>query len=826
MTPLEHALAYAARGWRVHPIPPGEKYPKGHGRWQDNATTDPERITKYYTINPDHGVCIATGQESGLFAVDIDPDDGGDDSLRALEAQYGPLPETVESLTGGGGRHLLFRWPDQGDVRNSASGVLGVGIDVRGTGGQIVAAPTIHPNGMPYTWEIEHDPLDGIAVADAPGWLLEMLQADPTATEPRRPKLARLAADGVLPGDWWASRTTWPDELVRHGWALHSTHSDASGGYYELWTRPGKTIREGASASLYYRGSDVLTVFSSNAAPLAAESTYSLWGFHVAMEHGNDFAAAASAVRTSMRIEAGAASVPTGASTGNPTTNEGPMTSTTDTDERADEQDAPSLGQPYTDLGNTRRMVADHGHDLRYAPQWGTWLVWEGARWREDITGEANRRAKAVVDGMLTQMATITDDDARKALFKWWQRSQGAARIDAMVHLSRTEPGIPVRVDEMDGDPWLLNTASGAVDLRTGEIHDADRRAMVTKLAPVEVRPGSACPTWEWFIDWAMQGDHELVEFVRRAVGYSLTGTVGEQCLFFLHGGGANGKSTFLSVLQRMMGDYAASAEPDLLLATTNERHPAGVADLLGRRLVIVQEADEGRRLAEATVKLLTGGDTIKARRMRENFFEFRPTHKLWMAANHRPSVRGTDHAIWRRIRMIPFLAQVSPDDQDPTLLDRLLAEMPGILQWAIAGCHEWAQGGLRPPPAVLAATQEYRTEQDHVGRFLDECCTIADGLAITARDLRTAYEAWCTENGERAWSAKAMAPHLVDRGCEPQRGGGGTSRFWRGLALTGEAADDLRQRLNGSDWGRRASGDATFNERDASRAADDSGLW
>lgn len=301
MTPLEHALAYAARGWRVHPIPPGHKHPAGMGRWQDNATTDAVRIGKYWTLNPDHGICIATGPESGVFAIDIDPDDGGDDSLRALEATHGPLPDTIESLTGGGGRHLLYRWPDEGEIRNSASGVLGVGIDVRGVGGQIVVAPTIHPQtGVAYAWEIEHDPLDGLAPAPAPAWLLELLQRDPAATTPRREKRQRPAGAEMMPGEWWAAGTTWPDELTRHGWTLHSTHHDASGGYYEMWTRPGKSIREGASASLYYLGSDVLKVFTSNAAPFTAESTWSLWGFHVAYEHGGDFEAAARTVRRTM----------------------------------------------------------------------------------------------------------------------------------------------------------------------------------------------------------------------------------------------------------------------------------------------------------------------------------------------------------------------------------------------------------------------------------------------------------------------------------------------------------------------------------------------
>lgn len=439
------------------------------------------------------------------------------------------------------------------------------------------------------------------------------------------------------------------------------------------------------------------------------------------------------------------------------------------------------IDQPHTDLGNTRRMVADHGYDLRHAPQWGSWLTWDGHRWTEDVTGEVYRRAKAVVDAMLTQMATIEDAEARKQLHKWWQQSQAASRIDAMVHLAKTEPGIPVRIDEMDGDQWAINTESGLVDLRTGGITVAERRHLVTKLAPVTIDPMATCPTWEWFVDWAMRGDVELVGFLQRAVGYSLTGTVGEQVLFFLHGGGANGKSTFLTVLQRMLGDYAAAAEPDLLLTTQGDRHPAGIADLLGRRLVVVQETDEGRRLAEATVKVLTGGDTIKARRMRENFFEFRPTHKLWMAANHRPRVRGTDHAIWRRIMLVPFLATVAPDQQDQRLLDKLLAEMPGIMQWALAGCRQWVAEGLRPPAAVLEATRDYRTGEDHVGRFIEECCLLDEHLSVSAHHLRQAYEAWCAEAGERPWSAKAVAPHLTDRGCTLDRTK--SARVWRGIS-------------------------------------------
>lgn len=301
MTPLDHALAYAARGWRVAPIPPGHKHPHGIPNWQTAATTDADRIGRYWSQNPDHGVCIVTGPESGVWALDVDPDHGGDDSLRALVATHGELPDTVQSLTGGGGTHYLFAWPDDGrEIRNNQSGLLGVGLDVRGIGGQIVVAPTVHPStGVRYAWEVEHDPFDGVTPQQAPVWLLDLLTAPAPAHDPLRPPRKRLGGD-PMPGDWWEAQTSWPDELARRGWTLHSRHHDAQGGDYELWTRPGKSPKDGASASLYWRGSDVLKVFSTNAQPLEPERTYSLWGFHVAHEYGGDFEAGARAVRATM----------------------------------------------------------------------------------------------------------------------------------------------------------------------------------------------------------------------------------------------------------------------------------------------------------------------------------------------------------------------------------------------------------------------------------------------------------------------------------------------------------------------------------------------
>lgn len=469
---------------------------------------------------------------------------------------------------------------------------------------------------------------------------------------------------------------------------------------------------------------------------------------------------------------------------------------------------SPPQFQPYTVLGNARRLVAEHGEDLHHVPQWGAWITWQGERWIEDYTGEVHRRSKAIVDGFPAGLPACPDSDARKALFGWWMRSQSPAVLSGMVQLASTEPGIPVLVDQLDADPWALNTSTGTVDLRTGVATPQHRAALCTKLAPAAVVDDAVCPQWLRFLDWAMRGDAELVEFLRRAIGYTLSGSVAEQVLFFLHGAGSNGKSTFLSVVGHLLGDYAFSAEADLLLAVGHERHSTGVADLHGRRMVVVQEIDEGRRLDEALVKRLTGGDMLTARRMRQDNFEFRPSHKLWMAANHRPVIRGTDHAIWRRIRLIPFLATVDDADKDAELVAKLLEEAPGILQWALQGCRDWIAGGLAAPAAVLAATASYRSDQDHIGRFLEDCCMLEPTLTIATKDLRAAYEKWCFDTGEKPWSAQSMAAQLQERGCINERTWQG--RLWRGIALAGEAQEEMSRRLGGGDWASRASGDAT----------------
>lgn len=301
MTPFEHAQHYAARGWRVAPIPPGHKYPAGLPEWQREATTDRGSIAAWWAENSAHGVSIVTGAASGIFVVDVDPRHGGDETLADLEYEHGALPDTVEAITGGGGRHLYFAMPDGVVITNDAGKRLGPGLDVRGEGGQVVAPPTIHPDTeVAYEWEAMSSPFDGVAPAPPPSWLVELLTVDAAPPRPRRREGAGRPITGDRPGDRFEATTQWADLLVGDGWSLHSARRSEAGDY-ELWTRPGKQPREGASASLYYQGSDVLKVFTSSVSQLEPGATYTRFGYFAAMHHDGNHAAAARAISGSER---------------------------------------------------------------------------------------------------------------------------------------------------------------------------------------------------------------------------------------------------------------------------------------------------------------------------------------------------------------------------------------------------------------------------------------------------------------------------------------------------------------------------------------------
>jgi P4 family phage/plasmid primase-like protien len=438
-----------------------------------------------------------------------------------------------------------------------------------------------------------------------------------------------------------------------------------------------------------------------------------------------------------------------------------------------------------TDYGNARRLVEQHGDDLRYVKEWG-WMTWDGRRWELDRTGEAERRAKATVLSIY-QEAAEAPEHLKKDLARHAIASQSSGKITSMLALAESEAELRARTDEFDTNDWLLTCINGTLDLRTGQLEPHDRRNMLTRAIDVIYDAQAACPGWLAFLDRIFAGDATLIAYVQRMIGYMLTGSTGAQCMFIAYGTGANGKSVLIEVIRALLGEYARNADGSTFTAQQSDRIRSDLARLAGVRFVSTVELDEGRRLSEALVKQIAGGDVITARFLHKDEFEFKPRFKLLLATNHKPVIRGTDYAIWRRIRLIPFTVTIPEAERDPQLAEKLQQELPGILAWAVHGCLDWQQHGLQEPDTVKAATNDYRSEMDVIGQYLGERCVIAPRAVVLCAALYTNYVKWCEESGERAVNQRRFGAQMTERGFERVRSTGG----WRYVGVS-IGADDI----------------------------------
>lgn len=443
---------------------------------------------------------------------------------------------------------------------------------------------------------------------------------------------------------------------------------------------------------------------------------------------------------------------------------------------------APAQREYCSDLGNARRLVALCGDDLRFVLEWG-WLIWDSRRWEIDQTGEIERRAKAMVLGIY-QEAANAPEHLRPMLAKHAIASQSAAKIAASIKLAESEASIRLVAGSFDAHDWLLTCQNGTLDLRTGKLRTPDRTDLLTRAITTAYDPRAQCPQFLAFLDRIFAGNAEMIGYMQRVIGYALTGSTGAQCMFVLYGSGANGKSVLLNVLRALLGDYARNAAPETFLLQKQERIRSDLARLAGCRAVLTVELDEGRRLSEALVKQMTGGDPITARFLNKNEFEFTPRFKVLMATNHKPVIRGTDYAIWRRIRLIPFTVTIPEAERDTQLTDRLITELPGILAWAIQGCLAWQQSGLQEPAEVLDATSAYRSEMDLIGQFLDDTCVTDPRSRVGCGELYTAYARWCEESGERPLTQRAFGARMTERGFDRWRGGSAGGWFYLGVGV------------------------------------------
>jgi putative DNA primase/helicase len=446
----------------------------------------------------------------------------------------------------------------------------------------------------------------------------------------------------------------------------------------------------------------------------------------------------------------------------------------------------PLPGEPWTELGHARRLIRVYGDRLRYVPAWNRWLVWDGKRWAHDTTGQAPRWMKVIARRLTTDALATEDDQKRKALVALARRGESASGVRGALTLAGTEHEIVVTPDDLDADPYLLNCPNGTLDLRTAQVRGHDPADLITKLAGASYDPHATGPGFAKFLE-RVQPDPAMRSYLARLLGCSLEGRVTEHILPIFSGTGANGKSTLIGAVLAALGDYGNAADPDLLTARSFDAHPTGTADLFGMRLAVLHETDQGRRLAEATVKRLTGGDRIKARRMREDFWSFEPSHTFVMLTNHRPLIGGTDEGIWRRIKLVPWEVEIPPDEQDEGLADRLRLEAAAVLAWLAAGYRDWHEHSLADPDQVTKATASYREESDALARFLGARCM--DHGSVGSSELFTAWKAWCADEGEEPGTQTALASALLARGYDKYKDSAGRMR-WRSLGLT---ADDER---------------------------------
>lgn len=704
---MEAALQYAAEGFAVFPLQPRGKTPllskQQGGNGCKDATTDPAQIKAWWKRSPRANIGIATGAASGIFVLDVDLPDGPA-SLEKLEKlameRDGNEIESVVVQTGGGGQQIYFRSPDF-EVKNSASQIA-PGLDIRGSGGYVVAPPSIHPSGEAYYGEVFRE-----GIAEAPDWFLDLI----CKPESHRKK-AGGRNDGVAVCSDRIPEGGRNDGLARFAGYLRNKGLD----------------EDAILAELQKRNLEVCDP------PLDGEEV--------------------SGIARSI------CNYPPGSGTS---------------------LSSESNPERLSDTGNAQRFVERYRRDLRYCTPRKTWMYWTGKLWKEDRIQKVMKLAKQIPLDIFEEAEVERDEEASKELRKFALKSEGLGSLVGLLRLA--EPELPVLPERFDVAPSLLNLENGTLDLFTGVFRPHRRGDLLTKICPVAFDPEATAPRWNGFLDTVTGGDKDLEGFLQRVAGYTLTGDTGERCIFLLHGRGANGKSTFVNVLQTLLGSYAMSTPIETLMVTRGGGVPNDIARLRGARLVSASEGENGQRLAESLVKRLTGRDTIVARFLHQEFFEFTPHFKIFLSTNHKPNIRGVDNGVWDRIRLIPFEVRIPAEQQDKRLEDKLKEELPGILNWALAGLREWKRlGSLAPPQVVDDATQAYRKDMDVLGAFLEEETHADRRGKISSKELYERYEQWADRRGEEILARNVFGKRLKDRGLESKKDSGYPT--WRGVAL------------------------------------------
>lgn len=589
---------------------------------------------------------------------------------------------------------------------------------------------------------------------------LEMYPDPQGAPAARRLEVVR-APGHVTPNDDFEQRVDWDDHLLLGGagWRIAKGQP---GGYCE-WIRPGKTTAGFSATTGKDPLRDRLWVFSTDAElptdqPMTKPYVYAL------LHHRGDTKAATRELARlgfGTPLELAPDPIPPVAAEPAPRPRDAPPATLSMVDGTAVRVVAEPLPSAEkfgpTQDGMARALVTHHRADLRYCPQRGKWLHWTGHRWQWD-DAEVHRE-------LIKGLARSLPDGDGWAVFK--RSSLSGAGATGIARQAQSDPALVVNFEDLDGDPWILNTPDGVVDLRTGQLTPSDPDRLCTRTTYCAPDPAASPARWDEFLADTFGGDSQLVSYLQRLVGYSAVGVVGAHVLPFAHGSGGNGKGVFLEALAGVLGGYATSAPNGFLMSQPFPSHETEIARLAGARMVICSEVNEDDRFDEAKVKMLTGGDSLTARFMRQDHFTFKPTHQLWLMGNHRPAVRSGGRSFWRRLRLVPFEHEVPEDKIVDDLQGILMRDHgPALMAWIVAGAVAYARGGLAEPASIKAATAEYELDQDSVAKFVEDCCRIGGGEQVTVRiaKVREAYEQFCHNNGDKPVSAKAFGTALERR--------------------------------------------------------------
>lgn len=736
------ALNLGAQGTPVFPCDARNKRPLVDNGFKA-ATTDRSIVATWWKRWPAAMIGVPTGRSSGVFVLDVDRDVNkgldGFVTLAALEAAHRPLPETRTQRTPRGGEHRLFSWPGVA-VSNSAS-KLGPGLDVRGDGGYFIVAPSFNADGVRYEWIREVEP------APAPAWLFALMDQRPSSGP----------SSGTIASPTKGSRAAYAEAALA---AERGTVAQAAVGQRNA------ALNRSASALGQLVGGGMLghDTVETVLADAAAAS-------RLVADDGE------ASVRRTIKsgLDAGMAQ---------PRSIPASLLSTGRRPGRASEaaRSGPSTFD-RTEDGIALAFAEKHGQNLRYCHHAGRWYVWTGTHWQKEETRLAFNWARDVCRDI-----NATAD----------QKLSKASTVAAVERFAQADRAFAVTSTIWDPDPFLLGTPAGAVDLRTGILRPAKRTDFLTRQTAVAPHPGAEHPLWTRFLDEATLHDAGLQRFMQQVAGYCLTGDVREHALFFLCGPGGNGKTLFLNVLAGLMGDYATTAAMDTFTASSTDRHPTDLAMLQGARLVSASETEEGRAWAESRIKQMTGGEPIRARYMRQDYFQYRPQFKLVIVGNHKPVLRNVDEAARRRFNIIPFIHK--PPEPDRQLEAKLKQEWLGILAWAIRGCIDWQENGLVRPAVVADATSAYFSEQDSLRLWEQECCeTGGRSLSDTTAALFASWSAYAMENGEKPgttkWFSQALARHGYEQVAETP--GHRKKRGFLGIAVkTVDTSDQWQNRL------------------------------